>query len=177
MQRGPITSDATGAFVLRHMTEADIEAVLHWERELFGAEAWTRPIIEAELRASRADAPDRSYVVVEHDGEFAGYAGLWFGDGGGTADLLTIATTPAARGRGYARMMLRHLLTLAEDAGCADVLLEVRESNVVAQALYRSEGFEAVGRRRRYYLAPPEDAVVMRRELREGVGPVGSEVL
>lgn len=159
------------------MSETDIDQVLHWEHELFGAEAWTRPIIEAELAAGRADAPDRSYVVVENDGEFAGYAGLWFGDGGGDADLLTIATTPAARGRGYARAMLRHLLALAEDAGCEAVLLEVRESNEAAQALYRSEGFEAVGRRRHYYFAPLEDAVVMRRVIRESVGPVGSELL
>jgi len=36
--------------------------------------------------------------------------------------------------------------------------LEVRESNDVAQRLYRSRGFVAVGRRHRYYRNPVEDA-------------------
>jgi [ribosomal protein S18]-alanine N-acetyltransferase len=40
--------------------------------------------------------------------------------------------------------------------------LEVRESNTRARALYASRGFEEVGRRRRYYRAPVEDALILR---------------
>jgi ribosomal-protein-alanine N-acetyltransferase len=39
--------------------------------------------------------------------------------------------------------------------------LEVRASNDVAQALYRSFGFEVAGRRPRYYSDDGEDALVM----------------
>ncbi|HSM38624.1 MAG TPA: hypothetical protein VK838_04760, partial [Candidatus Limnocylindrales bacterium] len=39
--------------------------------------------------------------------------------------------------------------------------LEVRVSNVAAQALYRRFGFEAGGRRPRYYTDDGEDALVM----------------
>jgi ribosomal-protein-alanine N-acetyltransferase len=42
----------------------------------------------------------------------------------------------------------------------------VRAGNLPAQALYRSRGFEAVGRRRDYYREPPEDALVMRASLK-----------
>ncbi len=58
---------------------------------------------------------------------------------------------------------------------CPDVLLEVRQSNETAQRLYTRHGFVPIGRRRRYYQAPPEDAVVMRLTLRPRPGPVGAE--
>ncbi len=40
-------------------------------------------------------------------------------------------------------------------------LLEVRESNEAARALYGGLGFRHVGTRRSYYRQPPEDAVVL----------------
>jgi ribosomal protein S18 acetylase RimI-like enzyme len=45
--------------------------------------------------------------------------------------------------------------------GTAEVLLEVRGSNAGALALYGQLGFEAVGRRPRYYRDPEDDAVAM----------------
>jgi len=49
--------------------------------------------------------------------------------------------------------------------GIAAVFLEVRDSNQRARELYASRGFEEVGRRRRYYRRPVEDAIVLRRTL------------
>ena len=43
--------------------------------------------------------------------------------------------------------------------------LEVRPSNEGAVALYRSAGFEEVGRRRNFYQDPQEDALLMTRTL------------
>ena len=70
--------------------------------------------------------------------------------------------------------MLTELVSTAQQAGCPDVLLEVRQSNEAAQRFYTGHGFVPIGRRRRYYQAPPEDAVVMRLTLRPRLGPVGS---
>jgi len=103
-----------------------------------------------------------------------GYAGLYHAGGLTSADLLTIATVPAARGRGLASRMLAELVGTARRTGCPDVLLEVRQSNESAQRLYARHGFVPIGRRRRYYQAPPEDAVVMRLTLRPRLGPVGT---
>jgi ribosomal protein S18 acetylase RimI-like enzyme len=50
----------------------------------------------------------------------------------------------------------------ARGAHCA--FLEVRASNVGAQALYRRHGFGLAGVRKSYYDHPIEDAVIMRRE-------------
>ncbi|WP_396027326.1 GNAT family N-acetyltransferase [Actinomyces ruminicola] len=173
---------------LRTMTPADLEVVSRLESELFGAEAWSPATLAAELDRAVGPGADRRYLVAEllaapgadagtdcgaadpaaGGSAIVGYAGLWYGDGRGDADLLTIGTVPAARRRGVATALLEALAQLAEDVGCRAVLLEVRASNEGARRLYAAHGFVPVGRRRRYYLAPVEDAVVMRRTLRGG---------
>lgn len=183
--------------LLRPMREEDLAAVAALETALFGAEAWSADVLAAELEAALGAQADRVYVVVEEprpgtrggapedgapgDGarHLLGYAGLWFGDGRGDADLLTIATVPAARRGGLATAMLTHLLDEARRRGCEHVLLEVRRSNTAAQALYERHGFEVLGVRRCYYTGPDEDALVMRRRLgpSRGPGPVGSEAV
>ena len=172
---------------VREMAVEDLEAVARLEGELFGAEAWSRDLLAAELKASHGPRADRRYVVVESDAaerdggvgldgpRLLGYAGLYHAGGLSGADLLTIATIPSARGRGIASVMLIELVSTAREVGCPDVLLEVRQSNGAAQRLYARHGFVPIGRRRRYYQAPPEDAVVMRLTLRPRPGPVGAE--
>ena len=184
---GPVTGGTPG---LREMTEEDLGTIARLEGELFGAEAWSRGLLNLELEASQGPQADRRYVVVESEdaddaanpsagaglnrARLLGYAGLYHAGGLTSADLLTIATIPAARGRGIASLMLTELVSTAQQAGCPDVLLEVRQSNEAAQRLYTGHGFAPIGRRRRYYQAPPEDAVVMRLTLRPRLGPVGS---
>ena len=190
----PEVTGAGRAPGLREMAAGDLETIARLESELFGAEAWSRDLLAAELAASQGPGADRRYVVVESeesdgDGDAAdratgagphgprllGYAGLYHAGGLTSADLLTIATVPAARGRGIASLMLTELVSTAREVSCPDVLLEVRQSNEAAQRLYARHGFVPIGRRRRYYQAPPEDAVVMRLTLRPRPGPVGAE--
>ena len=45
--------------------------------------------------------------------------------------------------------------------GADSSFLEVRESNLAAQELYRRFGFEETGRRPRYYKDNSEDAILM----------------
>ena len=187
MPEVPVTGGTPG---LREMTEEDLDTITRLEGELFGAEAWSRGLLNLELEASQGPQADCRYVVVESEDaddaaspsagaglngpRLLGYAGLYHAGGLTSADLLTIATIPAARGRGIASLMLTELVSTAQQAGCPDVLLEVRQSNEAAQRLYTGHGFVLIGRRRRYYQAPPEDAVVMRLTLRPRLGPVGS---
>jgi ribosomal-protein-alanine N-acetyltransferase len=49
--------------------------------------------------------------------------------------------------------------------GVGHVFLEVRAGNAAALALYRKSDFQETGLRRGYYADPPEDAVVMARDL------------
>lgn len=67
------------------------------------------------------------------------------------AELLTIGTDPAARGRGLGAMLLLHGLTHLKQNGVARIFLEVAVTNTAAQSLYASSGFTNAGRRRGYY--------------------------
>ncbi len=84
------------------------------------------------------------------------------------AEILTIATARAARGRGIGKGLLsRHLARLAA-AGVRTLFLEVEETNAAARALYAQAGFEQVGRRTAYYAKPDgsrADALVLKRPL------------
>jgi ribosomal-protein-alanine N-acetyltransferase len=60
--------------------------------------------------------------------------------------------------QGIADQLLQALLDQAQTLAASRILLEVRESNMPARRLYEKHGFREVGRRRRYYNHPPEDA-------------------
>ena len=82
--------------------------------------------------------------------------------------LLNLAVIPAAQGQGHGRAMLAGLARHARQRGDRLLWLEVRPSNLPAQQLYRSAGFDVVGLRRGYYPATHgarEDALVMRLRL------------
>lgn len=105
-------------------------------------------------------------LVLEQGGELVGFSILMF-----VLDemhLLNLAVAPAWQGQGLGRELLSRLLGVSRSEGAQQVFLEVRPSNARAIALYRSSGFEVVGRRAGYYPAEGglrEDAVVMRRGL------------
>jgi ribosomal-protein-alanine N-acetyltransferase len=82
------------------------------------------------------------------------------------AEILSIATAAARRGKGLARRLLDlHLRRLA-GLGVRAVFLEVDEGNVPARRLYRGAGFREVGRREGYYQAGNGTAaLVLRRDL------------
>lgn len=143
------------------MTEAHIEALLPYEREMFGTEAWSRNSYRAEL----ADTRHRYYVAVEDAaGALLGWAGVLVL--GGAAEILTVGVIPAARCRGLGRRMLHDLLAEARRRRAVEAFLEVRVDNAEARALYLSEGFEVVGTRPGYYDAGRVDALTMRKDLR-----------
>jgi [ribosomal protein S18]-alanine N-acetyltransferase len=76
----------------------------------------------------------------------------------GEREILNLAVAPGFRRRGTARALLA--ASLAGFGGA--VFLEVRESNMPAQAFYKSMGFHVVSSRKNYYDLPPEAAIVMK---------------
>jgi ribosomal-protein-alanine N-acetyltransferase len=75
--------------------------------------------------------------------------------------ILNLAVHPEHRRRGIARRLLAEGLAQARTLGAELAWLEVRTSNLAAQALYKSFGFKEVGRRRRYYDDTQEDALLL----------------
>ena len=68
-------------------------------------------------------------------------------------------------GSGLANRMLEEVMARMETRGITQVFLEVRESNARARRFYERYAFRQVGRRRRYYVEPDEDALVLYRPL------------
>jgi len=99
--------------------------------------------------------------------EVVGYVVAWFAADEG--EIANLAVAPSGWGSGIGRRLLNAALDAAKARGAAAVYLEVRDSNDRARQLYRSSGFEEIGRRRRYYRRPVEDAIVLRRMLTQDV--------
>ena len=147
--------------VLRRAEEGDVDAIVAIERRSF-SDPWPRGAFLSLVRR------DDAHVVVAVPDPPAdpgappvlGYAIAWFIVGEG--EVGNVAVHPDARGRGAGARLLDAALAEAERRGAATMFLEVRESNEAARRLYASRGFTEVGRRRRYYRRPDEDALVMR---------------
>lgn len=147
---------------LREATPRDLDAIMAVERRCFPTDAWS-----AQAMADELSSPHGRYLVDEHEGGVIGYGGVRALQGSRDADIQTIAFDEEHRGAGRGRALLRALLTAAAERGAREVFLEVRADNPGAEGLYRSEGFEEIGRRPRYYQPDDVDAVVMRLALRE----------
>jgi [ribosomal protein S18]-alanine N-acetyltransferase len=72
-----------------------------------------------------------------------------------------VAVKPEFRGRGIGRMLMKTALAWGREIGARQAVLEVRAGNGSAHQLYQGCGFEVIGRRRRYYKSPVEDALLM----------------
>ncbi len=83
------------------------------------------------------------------------------------AHLLNICVAPTSQGQGLGREILRHVIDYAECIPASIILLEVRESNLKAQKLYLSLGFNEMSIRNDYYPAENgrEDAILMALDL------------
>jgi ribosomal-protein-alanine N-acetyltransferase len=82
-------------------------------------------------------------------------------------EILNVAIALEFRRQGAATALLAKCLETGSQQGARKALLEVRESNYPAIALYQREGFRITGRRIQYYQNPGEDAILMTCELRE----------
>jgi ribosomal-protein-alanine N-acetyltransferase len=136
--------------ILRPAARDDVPALLEIERLSFSHPRW---------RA--ADFLKDRCVVAACDGRVAGFLvvrELFPGDTTSRAEceILNIATHPDFRGVGVASLLLK-----SELASGAIYFLEVRESNLPAQKLYRKLGFHEISRRPKYYSHPAETAIVM----------------
>lgn len=141
----------------RHV--ADVAAL---EAAVMGTDAWNEVLVADELgRADRvwwaAYAADPK-MPLSAEAPLVGYAGGWVVDG--DLQILKVGVDPAWRRHGIARVLLARVADDARNLGARTSSLEVRAGNAGAQALYAALGYEALGRRPRYY-SDGEDALIM----------------
>lgn len=134
--------------------EGHLPQIAALEKCCFPADPWSERLFRAAL-----DDPRTAVLAAVGDGgAVLGYAVVSSVLDEGNLD--NIAVAPAHRRRGVADALLSALAGLG-CAGLSRLMLEVRASNAAAIALYEKHGFAAVGRRKNYYAAPREDAVLM----------------
>ena len=92
-----------------------------------------------------------------------GYAGLHVVLDEGYID--NVAVRPNCRKQGIADRLLDVFCRFGQEH-LAFLTLEVRPSNSAAVALYEKHGFQDAGRRKNYYEAPQEDALLLTKEFR-----------
>ena len=132
------------------------------EREAY-PDPWTLSMFREEIR----NEVSHFFVALLGD-ELVAYGGFWLVLE--EAHITSVTVRDTYRGRGLGRCLMTFLLEEAGRLGARTATLEVRVSNVVAQRLYLSEGFRAVGIRRGYYPRTREDALVMFKELQSRNG-------
>ena len=138
----------------------DLEGVLEVDRASF-AHPWTREMYEEDVRHG-----DRAYIAVLRTPEWrvGGYISFWV-----VVDELhinNVAVRPEARANGFGRQLVEFALRHGATRGVVAALLDVRRSNLGARRLYERLGFTQVAVRSSYYADPEEDALVLRRPVR-----------
>lgn len=105
-------------------------------------------------------ASDVVFLVAAAPDGVAGY--VIAQDAADEGEILNLAVAAARHRAGIGRALVERALATLGQRGAGRVFLEVRESNDAARRLYAALGFGEVGRRRRYYRRPVEDAIVLR---------------
>lgn len=143
---------------IRLMEINDLEVILELEQQLFTS-AWQEEDFIYELKAN----PFSYNYVLEENNEIIGYAGLWITYE--QAQITTIGVRKESQRKGYASLLMNHLLEVVRSKNCEQFSLEVRVSNESAIKLYEKFGFKNVGIRKNYYQDNFEDAYLMVREM------------
>lgn len=115
---------------------------------------WTANQVAEVLRSDV-----NSCALAEDEGLLVGF--LVWQETDFEAEVLQIAVLPSYQGQKIATALFDFLPANKE------IFLEVRESNKPALLFYKKEKFEEIARRKAYYHAPVEDAIIMKREIHE----------
>ncbi|BDU17120.1 GNAT family N-acetyltransferase [Lysobacter auxotrophicus] len=112
---------------------------------------WNEPGVRSAMQALIGDAANGKLVLMELDGELAGYLvvgfcfSLEFGGRFGLLDELYVL--PAHRGGGIGKRALEEVESLCIAAGLECVRLEVSDDNEHAREIYRRRGYTLHPRR------------------------------
>lgn len=140
---------------VRSAEEKDIDRILEIDAAAF-SHTWRRDTFIADI-----DDELKALWVADADGVVAGYLDAFVMptvDG----EILRIAVHPDFRKKKIAHNLVNFMLCYCNLIAAPKILLEVREDNAPAIALYKSFDFEEDGRRTKYY-DNTVDAILMSR--------------
>ena len=129
-----------------------IKEIAKLEKECFST-PWSEQTIEDAFKTGTR------FFVAQKDNSVLGYVGI-----SAILDegyITNVAVFPEARQQGVASALLNSLFKFAKENSLSFISLEVRESNNAAISLYQKFGFKTEGKRKNFYSAPQEDALIM----------------
>lgn len=140
------------------MLKSDLLQVLAIEEQLF-SEPWQASMFAEEIDKHQA------WVVLNELQQVVAYLTGWL-----VVDefsLNNIGVNPAFHRQKIATKLLLFLIEEIQRRNCRSIFLEVRSSNLAAIQLYEKFKFKIIGKRKKYYHDPVEDALVMKLDLEE----------
>jgi len=146
--------------VIRAATPEDVAAIFALERSTPSAAHWPETTYRSVFDPG---SPRRIALVAVHKPSHTYHTLCGFvlaRLAGGDCELENIFVSPQKQHRGLGSRLVRSLASASRKHNAARILLEVRESNTAARALYEKCGFAITGRRPNYYTDPIEDAVL-----------------
>lgn len=151
---------------LRPATSDDLKQILSIEVQSY-PEPWKIDHFESELERPYT----RALVLTddETDTIVVGYIIYWIQAEG--VSLLNLAVDPKWRGFGFGMKLMQAMIKEAVNEDISRIVLEVRESNQTAIALYESIGFKVTHKRKSFY-SNGETALVMEIKTSEATGMV-----
>lgn len=143
---------------IREMTNDDLGNVIDVEVAAY-EHPWTLGIFRDCLRVGY------SCWVYEDGGTVVAHGIVMLS--GAESHVLNLCVHPDYQRRGIGRVMLDHLTQASRESGADTILLEVRQSNIIAMQLYMAADFHELGVRSGYYPDHDgrEDAIILAKSL------------
>lgn len=145
--------------VIRNAEEKDLEQIEALEQAYF-SRPWPIDMLRRQLPSDRHE-----FLVASRGEEVLGYIGMLHVMDEGY--ISNVAVKETERRSGVGSQLVDAMMRRCEALSLLFVTLEVRASNEPAIRLYDRFSFVPVGRRKGYYEAPKEDAVLMTRYWKE----------
>jgi len=146
---------------LKPLTENYLEEVIELDNLCFGG-LWSLDGYKREINSPNSELLILTQKIKEQE-KIIGLGCFWAILE--EAHLTILAIHPDFQGQGLGKLLLSNLLELAQKRGLERATLEVGENNEKALNLYQKFGFKIAGRRKKYYQATGEDALILWKKL------------
>ena len=115
-----------------------------YESEGLGDSFWSYQELEKSLLRD-----DIGMIVLDDVSGTQGFIVYQYSSDG--SELFYIHIFSAYRGKKKAKILMENYINLIRSKGIGKIFLEVRETNIVAQNLYKAYGFSLLNKRKKYY--------------------------
>ncbi len=141
---------------IENMTIKDFEMIKDNLQNDFD-DFWTPSILISELKSEHS-----KYVVAKYNEKIVGFAGILILPD--STEITNIVTKKSERKKGIGNLLLHKIIELTGEMNKEEISLEVNEENIEAISLYKKNGFEQVGLRKKYYNGI-NDAIIMTKKI------------